>query len=345
MERSIHVHLTFAYEPRSLRPWLTAFMLMLAAGDLASENMTLTTYYPAPSGVYTQMVTTGQTLLARDSPVGLTPGRVGIGLGPGGVPAYRLDVVGDANANPAWATRVRSQDLSATALLGRSGYGADIDIGTNGNSGTYGLNVHRLAGAVDTPHLYVRGDGNVGVGTAMPTEKLDVTGNSNGAPVMVHVQNSGTQGVALGLDSDARNWSVRSAGSGNANPGYFVIRDLTSNANRLAITPSGDVGIGMNSPQAKLDVNGTARVSGFSMPTGAASNRVLTSDAAGNASWQNPPDHFGGMYNYNTGNNCVTGNVFTGTCSCPSGYSASLLVTIQVSGNNNNHRLYYCYKL
>ena len=162
---------------------------------------------------------------------------------------------------------------------------------------------------------------------------------------MVHVQNSGTQGVALGLDSDARRWSVRSAGSGNANPGYFVIRDLTNGANRLAITPSGDVGIGKNSPAEKLDVNGTARVTGFSMPTGAADNRVLTSDAAGNASWQsNNP--FTPRTCYWTAAVCFnTGFTFQ----CAAGQYAAGLLTTGAYGNcpgsNNNFKfqLQCCY--
>jgi hypothetical protein len=46
----------------------------------------LTTYYPAPYGGYAGLLTTGQTLLARDG------GNVGIGLGAGVPPAYTLDM-------------------------------------------------------------------------------------------------------------------------------------------------------------------------------------------------------------------------------------------------------------
>jgi hypothetical protein len=40
--------------------------MTVAAGELASESVSLTTYYPAPSGVYAQMITTQNTYLARD---------------------------------------------------------------------------------------------------------------------------------------------------------------------------------------------------------------------------------------------------------------------------------------
>src|SRR5687767_11652732 len=41
-------------------------VLTVTATELASEAVTLTTYYPAPSGVYSQMITTGDTALGRD---------------------------------------------------------------------------------------------------------------------------------------------------------------------------------------------------------------------------------------------------------------------------------------
>ena len=89
MERRIDLHLCVSYEPCVLRPWLVLCLLVLSAGELGSESVTLTTYYPAPSGVYTQMITTGQTLLARDG------GSVGIGTSsPPGNPVNKLDVNG-----------------------------------------------------------------------------------------------------------------------------------------------------------------------------------------------------------------------------------------------------------
>jgi len=59
-------------------PWtqvcgMAAILLLAVASELGSENVTLATYYPAPSGVYARMITTGNTLLARDT------GLVGIG--------------------------------------------------------------------------------------------------------------------------------------------------------------------------------------------------------------------------------------------------------------------------
>lgn len=95
MERRISLQVSLNFGPRALRSCLTGAMLLLAAGDLGSENVTLTTYYPAPSGVYTQMITTGKTILARDVSASSF---VGIGTA---APAYKLDVNGVSQFNNA----------------------------------------------------------------------------------------------------------------------------------------------------------------------------------------------------------------------------------------------------
>lgn len=60
----INIHLRVS---KSMLRWgAVVFVLCAAATDLSSESVTLTTYYPAPSGVYTNMITTDRTNLARD---------------------------------------------------------------------------------------------------------------------------------------------------------------------------------------------------------------------------------------------------------------------------------------
>jgi len=49
---------------------------------------------------------------------------------------------------------------------------------------------------------------------------------------------------------------------------------------------TGDLGIGRLTPESELDVDGTAKMTGFKMPTGAADGLVLTSDVDGNGTWE-----------------------------------------------------------
>ena len=67
------VRLELRVSPRLARWGLAAALLTCPVAELGSETVTLTPYYPAPSGVYTRMITTDNTFLARDT------GRVGIG--------------------------------------------------------------------------------------------------------------------------------------------------------------------------------------------------------------------------------------------------------------------------
>jgi hypothetical protein len=74
--------------------------------------------------------------------------------------------------------------------------------------------------------------------------------------------------------------------------GAFVWGDstnanITSTApNQFIIRARGGVGIGTNSPAEQLDVNGTARMTGFQMTDSPAVGYVLTSDANGYGTWQ-----------------------------------------------------------
>lgn len=85
-EIKLRFDITFS---RRLVASASALALMLfAVPELNSESVTLSTYYPAPSGVYTQMITTGNTFLARD---GGAATLVGVGIT---APAAKMHIVG-----------------------------------------------------------------------------------------------------------------------------------------------------------------------------------------------------------------------------------------------------------
>ncbi len=87
-----------------------------------------------------------------------------------------------------------------------------------------------------------------------------------------YVIENGATGTDLTLSTKAVSGGSFQAGYGN-----------------ILLMPHGNVGVANASPAYPLDVTGTARFTGLIMPTGAGANRVLTSDATGTATWQDPP--------------------------------------------------------
>lgn len=75
---------------------------------------------------------------------------------------------------------------------------------------------------------------------------------------------------------------------GNSDADRFIIENQ-GGGKIFTATGIGTVGIGVVNPAHKFDVNGTANMLGFRMPTGANSGYVLTSDGSGTGTWQPIP--------------------------------------------------------
>lgn len=65
----------FTINPELMKTALAAGLLVALSLPLMPETLTMTSYYPAPLGVYNKLTSTGKTVLARDG------GSVGIGTG------------------------------------------------------------------------------------------------------------------------------------------------------------------------------------------------------------------------------------------------------------------------
>lgn len=119
--------------------------------------------------------------------------------------------------------------------------------------------------------MYSAVSGNVGIGITTPTAPLTIK------PIV---------GTDILFDGSLSNADIKSTTQfkvGTQNPHPFSI--ITSNADRLWVASDGKVGIGTASPAEKLDVDGTAQMTGFKMPSGASAGYVLTSDASGVGTW------------------------------------------------------------
>jgi hypothetical protein len=83
-------------------------------------------------------------------------------------------------------------------------------------------------------------------------------------------------------------------GIGTANPlgKLHVSNDAIGSDSSFIVTTAGNVGIGTSAPAAKLDVIGSVKITDGTQGAG----KVLTSDAAGNASWQSASASGGGAF-------------------------------------------------
>ena len=112
-------------------------------------------------------------------------------------------------------------------------------------------------------------DGKIGIGTASPTEKLDLVGN---AKFSGNITAGGTITATGDITSSA---SVKANGNngftfattGDTDGGLFspadgVVTFRTNGTERARIDANGNLGIANNNPAEKLDVTGNAKVSG-----------------------------------------------------------------------------------
>jgi len=170
--------------------------------------------------------------------------------------AYFAGNVGIGNTAPLTALDVTgSASLSANLSLRGAAIAHTFNILDNGT-----LNIQRSPGgdAGLTTALFVQNNGNVGIGTTGPSEKLEVSGVAS-ANIKAKVKATAGASAYLVLGSGhatTPDWNLVSAGdTGN----FFIYDNGISNA-RLTIQQTGNVGIGLTGPAAKLDISagGTA---------------------------------------------------------------------------------------
>jgi hypothetical protein len=140
-----------------------------------TENLVITTYYPAPYGGYVSLLTTNNTWLARDG------GNVGVGTA---APIEKLDVVGAVRASGAiYSTQPGGYSQTYLQQWGLYGVG-DIYIEPAGGRTLYLTDQWRYTGTLDirfgstqfnTGNVYIAN--SLGIGR-WPSYSLDVNGSA-----------------------------------------------------------------------------------------------------------------------------------------------------------------------
>jgi hypothetical protein len=197
--------------------------------------------------------------------------------------------------NKAFETRVNNQRAlrlepgSTPNLIG--GYSANVAA-----AGVVGAEIGG-GGAAGTPNTVSDDFGTVAGGRANTAGNSAGTtsdksfasvggGFSNGATGAYATIPGGRANIASGDHSLAAGYGAQAIHNGSL---VWVCESCPTTAstatNQFIVMASGGVGIGTNNPQTALDVVGTARVTGIRLTTGAASGRVLVSDASGNGAW------------------------------------------------------------
>lgn len=225
---------------RGLR-WLMVGALMLwASRELQSESVTLSTYYPAPGGVYGNLMTTGGTTLARDS------GSVVIGGSTAGTAKLAVlnGRVGIGTTSPSFDFHVQGS-ISVDESVGVDRV-RGLNWHTNGSvwgNGLFNYGISREPGAWNSPYPDLAVDFHTGV-------KLKAHGNYGGVSIW-------DDWCDTGMDSCA---------TGGSGYGSEIARFRTSAYGGTYI--GSRVGLGsVTSPTSALDVGGGG-IGVFRQPAG-----------------------------------------------------------------------------
>ena len=211
--------------PRVWKWGLAGLLVLALAENPATESITLSTYYPAPAGAYNNMVTIGNTWLARDpQPGGLGSSYVELGNNMGVANGTKLAVEG-GNVLIGQSPGSPPSPLSAPALLSIYGSGWNNGVLVENANGT-------IAHLWDdgNAHLEAQGPGNalwLNYAENAPTH-IDAGGggtsiNENGGNVAIGPGISATGGNSY-VHVNGQNCYSMGQGSDNAScaGGYYA---------------------------------------------------------------------------------------------------------------------------
>jgi len=183
---------------------------------------------------------------------------------------------------------INSSGNTSTGVLGGINTGYILSTGSNfaiGNA-TPGKSLNFFTGGTGaTERMRIDGSGNVGIGTATPSQKLDVNGIINASSNIISQgslitdqigTNTGTMLPGLQLGGTASGEAISSKRTAGTNQNGIDF--YTASANRMSITNTGNVGIGTSTPATALHVAGTnpLTLNGVVLGTNTTADSLLT---------------------------------------------------------------------
>lgn len=209
-----------------------------------------------------------------------------------------------------------SLDGGATAGSGGTGGGGAGAVNANGNNAT--ANTGGGGGAAGSAVAHTGGNGAGGV--VVISYPAPMGFNPNASAQVIYANG------AISANTTSNSGILTIQGSGSTASSNSISVTNSSGAPVFYTIDSTNVGIGSSNPGQNLDINGTARMTGFTLNSGTSlNNKILTSDASGNGTWQTAASG--------------SGTVDTGTANYATYYPASTAEVaanagIQFSGTN-----------
>jgi hypothetical protein len=190
-----------------------------------------------------------------------TTGNVGIGTTN---PTSNLMVSGSTGL-----TVEHAGGVPVVQLYGNAASAEDINFGVSGGLANLGkIRYNNVTNAMSfytsqNTRMTLTSTGDLGIGTASPTAKLDVVGN-------LYVTGGGDMYATGGNIQVAGGYSFRNLSDDlrlTTQAAKDIIFSTAASSEKMRIKNSGDVGIGTATPSAKLDVNGIIKTAGYTVAT------------------------------------------------------------------------------